>query len=351
MPKYRPVYTKIWKDRDFLKSGKDAKLLFLYFVTNESRNNSGIYEIPIDTISRENSIRSQTVRELLANGSIKNIQYDMENEIVFVVNAHKYSSGGNPEKVAKGIVSEFEQSSKSPLWEFFLDRYPAFKDILPTVGERLGNRSLPLPLDSKELNNKTPSPEKAWKTKKQEAFEKRWSDYPGRLDGKKAANGHWNASINKAEDIERYDIATGKYLESVRYERNNGFQNLNFKHGKTWFNNWQDYIPDDDPPEETDIVVPAPPERVRGEPELEKLWDNTLERIEAQIAPEAFEKWFNETYPRSLAEGVIVIAVPNQFTRKCLIENYQELIETTTRELHGSPVLVDFCIESQLATA
>ena len=80
MPKYRPVYTKIWKDRDFLKAGKDAKLLFLYFITNESITNSGIYEIPIKTISVETGIPCSTVEQLLGNRSIKNIEYDLEND-------------------------------------------------------------------------------------------------------------------------------------------------------------------------------------------------------------------------------------------------------------------------------
>lgn len=162
MPKYRPVYTKIWKDKDFLNAGKDSKLLFFYLITNESNNNSGIYEIPIKTISMETGIPSSTVGQLLTNGSIKNIDYDLENEVVFVTNSRKYSPGGNPAQVEKGIISEFKQNSKTFLWESFLELNPQFKEIFSTVGQRLVNRSLPLPLplplplDSKVLLNNKP---------------------------------------------------------------------------------------------------------------------------------------------------------------------------------------------------
>jgi len=42
----------------------------------------------------------------------------------------------------------------------------------------------------------------------------------------------------------------------------------------------------------------------------------------------------------------MTIAVPNQFYRKCLIENYRDLIETSLKSVTEKPILVDFCIES-----
>jgi uncharacterized phage protein (TIGR02220 family) len=156
MSKYRPIYQKIWKDKDFLKSGKDAKLLFLYLTTNESCNNSGIYEIPLKTITNETDISLSTVRQLLTNGSIKNVFYDMENEIVFVKNSRKYCRGGNPANVEKGIITEFTLTNKTPLWNLFLEENPYFKSIFPTVDQPLTNGSLllPLPLPNNNINNR-----------------------------------------------------------------------------------------------------------------------------------------------------------------------------------------------------
>lgn len=183
---------------------------------------------------------------------------------------------------------------------------------------------------------------KDWKIKKQEAFEKAWTDYPGTPDNKKQSNGHWNASIKTPADIVAYELALEGYLRMIQtcgYDRS-------FKGAKTWFNNWQDYIRVEETPAltEPDNPAPLPAERIRGEPELEKLWDNTLEKIKAHILPEAHEAWFEVVYPCRMEEGILMIACPNQFTRKGMIENYRDLIEITTKEFHGSPVLVDFCV-------
>ena len=80
----------------------------------------------------------------------------------------------------------------------------------------------------------------------------------------------------------------------------------------------------------------------------EILWKKCLERIEKEIAPESYVTWFSQTYPKALEDGLITIAVPNQFYRKCLIENYRDLIETTLKNVTEKTVLVDFCIESEI---
>jgi chromosomal replication initiator protein len=80
----------------------------------------------------------------------------------------------------------------------------------------------------------------------------------------------------------------------------------------------------------------------------ETLWKKCLEKIEEQILPESYTTWFSPTYPRAFDDGLMTIAVPNQFYRKCLIENYRDLIETTLRSVTEKPILVDFCIESEI---
>ena len=80
----------------------------------------------------------------------------------------------------------------------------------------------------------------------------------------------------------------------------------------------------------------------------EILWKKCLEKIEKEIAHESYITWFSPTYPKALEDGLITIAVPNQFYRKCLIENYRDLIETTLKNVTEKPILVDFCIESEI---
>ena len=80
----------------------------------------------------------------------------------------------------------------------------------------------------------------------------------------------------------------------------------------------------------------------------ETLWKKCLELIEKEILHESYNTWFSPTYPKALEDGLITIVVPNQFYRKCLIENYRELIETTLKAITEKPILVDFCIESEV---
>ncbi len=197
-----------------------------------------------------------------------------------------------------------------------------------------------------EVKVLTKSIEPSWKEEKQEAFEKRWISYPGKKDGKKKANGHWNTSIKTKADIEKYDQAVEAYATDVRHQRNDGFRSLSFKNGGTWFNNWQDWIPRGEYVEpEKPIITPAPPKpRTPVDPDLDSLWTDCKQRIREQVSDEMYTTWFGDIHPRILADGKLEVAVPNQITRKTMIENYRGLLENTLQAIRGSPVLVDFHI-------
>lgn len=74
----------------------------------------------------------------------------------------------------------------------------------------------------------------------------------------------------------------------------------------------------------------------------EVLWKKCLEQIEEQIPPDNYCTWFSPTYPYALTEDCLTLAVPNNFYRKCLQENYRELIESTLLTLLGKPICLDF---------
>ena len=239
MSKYRPVYTKIWKDRDFLKASKDSKLLFIYLITNESITNSGIYEIPIKTITNETGLTRSTVEQLLVKGSMKNVIYDLKNEIVFITNTRKYCRGGNPKQVEKGIINEMRQTSKTFLWNLFIQLNPCFKDIFSKVGQLLPNSSLPLPLFNN--NNNSNSNSNCTKTNPKISFQEVWQSYPNKI-GRKAAERHFDSSVITEQDQERITKALVNYKAHVEYQRKNGFPELMWQNGSTWFNNWPDWV-------------------------------------------------------------------------------------------------------------
>ena len=145
MSTHRQIQTKIWCDKDVLSSSTNGKLLFLYLICNKHINNSGVYEIPLSTIAHDLKLPAATIKKLLKTG-LKNIHYDFKNEMVFVTNSYrKYHPGGNPSLVKKGILNEYNQTKKTPLWSLFLEANPYFEDIFPAVGKGLPIGSLDSP--------------------------------------------------------------------------------------------------------------------------------------------------------------------------------------------------------------
>ena len=68
---------------------------------------------------------------------------------------------------------------------------------------------------------------------------------------------------------------------------------------------------------------------------VEATWRATLEAIEAKILPENFKTWFAPVYPSALVEKCLYLAVPNEFFKKCLAANYQDLIWDKWHEVGG----------------
>lgn len=139
MAKYRPIFTRIWKDPDFEEMDAESKLIFIYLCTNELTTESGIYSISFKTISNETCIPLETVKELLTNGLLTNIVHDPDTKYLFVVNFKKYNAGGKPSLVEKAIVNDYKISKHTFLWSLFIKKYPQFKDAILTVAEPLTN--------------------------------------------------------------------------------------------------------------------------------------------------------------------------------------------------------------------
>lgn len=66
-------------------------------------------------------------------------------------------------------------------------------------------------------------------------FQPRWERYPNR-DGRKDAERHWKSSVRTAGDMADFDRALDHYVEHLRVT---GYAP---KNGKTFFNNWRDWV-------------------------------------------------------------------------------------------------------------
>lgn len=82
------------------------------------------------------------------------------------------------------------------------------------------------------------------------------------------------------------------------------------------------------------------------------LWKKCLNVIEKQVLPESFSTWFSPLYPhsmengRSVADGSLIISVPNEFFKKYLTENYLGLIESSLEAVAETKLKVSFFVNA-----
>jgi len=92
------------------------------------------------------------------------------------------------------------------------------------------------------------------------------------------------------------------------------------------------------------LTIEKPPTSKLIDSETKKLWEDCLIEIKLNILPLYFQKYFKTTQIYSFKDDILTIAVPDQFTRKLMIEKYRGLIEKTLTGIRGSQTLVDFCV-------
>lgn len=136
MAKYHPLFSHIWSDPEFELLSPEDKLLFIYLFSNSSVTESGIYRKTAKKISDETGIGLPTVVQRLSNGCFRNIKYDAESNCVFVKNARRYNTGGNPTLIKKSILADRKAFPDTYLWHYFQEfnsDYEGIANGCPTV--------------------------------------------------------------------------------------------------------------------------------------------------------------------------------------------------------------------------
>ena len=75
-----------------------------------------------------------------------------------------------------------------------------------------------------------------------------------------------------------------------------------------------------------------------------QLWENTLVNIELSISKANFSTWFKNTYITKQEDGVIMVAVPNQFVKDWVSQKYHKFILKTLRGFSDTVRGVDYII-------
>ena len=186
------------------------KILWDYLYLNCSH--AGIWHVEIDVAQ----LRVGQDAPISAEEAIKQFNKDQERVIV-LDNGKKW--------FIKGFV-EFQQSI------FSLSGLNPINKVHASIINILKKEGIPLdlePIDEDNGNEKPPKPAKFGD------FESLWVKYPKPVNKKEALR-HFNASVRTEKDWQDIQKALTNYLSSARV-LNNIIQD-----GKTWFNNWQDWV-------------------------------------------------------------------------------------------------------------
>lgn len=131
---YRTIDAAFWTDPKVRRLSSDARLLFLYLITNPHTHVSGIYYLSRGTIAHETGLTAKAVNTLSDTLSSAGFcGFDAESEVVWVKKMMKYQGRGekNVRSAAHHIVEDLHHST---LIADFLDAYPEVKAI---VGDRV----------------------------------------------------------------------------------------------------------------------------------------------------------------------------------------------------------------------
>ncbi|HWQ24131.1 MAG TPA: chromosomal replication initiator protein DnaA [Gaiellaceae bacterium] len=76
----------------------------------------------------------------------------------------------------------------------------------------------------------------------------------------------------------------------------------------------------------------------------ESLWDAVAARLRETLSTAVYDTWFAQAEPKALAEGRLVVAVPNEFTRGWIEGHYRGAVAGAAREVLGREVPVAFAV-------
>lgn len=150
MAKYRPIKTCFWSDEFISSLSPNAKLLYLYFITNERTSLCGIYRLPIRYISFETSLNQQQIEKAMTELSVK-IEY--KNGWIVIKNYQKHQTASP--KIKEGIKREMSEIPQ----EIANLRYPIDTLSIPTDKPIL-KLEPELKLSSKEETREEQAPQK-----------------------------------------------------------------------------------------------------------------------------------------------------------------------------------------------
>lgn len=137
MSNYNPVYKSLWTSQKFAQLDLKAKLVYIYLITNERTQSTGIYQILPKQIACDCDLTAEEVTNALKKfievGLIRH--WPKENHI-FIYKYFKYAKGmiKNPTILNGCLKRQQELINNKEAWELFSTEY---KKELEVIDEAL----------------------------------------------------------------------------------------------------------------------------------------------------------------------------------------------------------------------
>jgi len=80
----------------------------------------------------------------------------------------------------------------------------------------------------------------------------------------------------------------------------------------------------------------------------DNLWDAISGRLKETLSETTYDTWFAHAEPRSLGDGGLVVAVPNDFTRDWIESHFHGFVSGAARETLGRDVAVSFAVAERI---
>lgn len=80
----------------------------------------------------------------------------------------------------------------------------------------------------------------------------------------------------------------------------------------------------------------------------ENLWEKMLTELKQKISRPSFDTWLKSTVAKKAENGVLTVAVSNDFQKDWLTTRYTEVITRIFRELSGKDWTINYMIDKHL---
>ena len=236
---YKQIDERFWKDKKIKQLSKDGYLLFLYLLTSPHTHYTGLSEMTLDYVNIDTPLLEKeskaAYKELVA---LELIKYDPTNELVWIVNMHKYHI--KSEKHIKFADKHIHSLPKSILCKELADtllipyRYP-IDTLFSTENTLSASEKYPIDISKSKSKSKSKKEVKV-KVDYENEFKEFWELYPSKVEKKKSRLAFNKIMAEGKTEFKEIMEGLRKYVTCKKVK--DGF----VKMPTTWLNgeNWAD---------------------------------------------------------------------------------------------------------------